>query len=82
MSRRSTLLAILLAAVPCVSAADPASGIIHACVQRESGRTRIVPPGVACHESERLVVWNVAGPPGPAGPTGPQGATGRRDRPA
>jgi len=76
MPRRSTLLAILLAAVPCVCAADPASGIIHACVQRESGRTRIVPPGVACHESERLVVWNVAGPPGPAGPAGPQGPAG------
>ncbi len=76
MSRRSTLLAVLVAAVPCVCAADPAAGIIHACVQRESGRTRIVAPGVACHESERLVVWNVAGPPGPAGPAGPQGATG------
>ena len=76
MPGRSTLLLILLAGVPCLAAADSASGIIHACVHRENGRTRIVAPGVACHESERLVVWNVVGPQGPAGPVGPQGATG------
>ncbi len=53
-----------------------AFNLIHACVKNGSGDTRIVHPGDACHRSEHLVVWNVAGPQGPGGPPGPQGIPG------
>jgi len=78
MSRRWWLLGVLvLAASP--ASADATSDLIHACVQRESGFTRIVRAGASCRHSEFLVVWNVAGPQGPAGPqgvAGPQGPAG------
>ena len=63
----------------------PTSEAIHACVQRFSGDTRIIPPGKSCRHNERLVIWNIAGPqgpagapggPGPAGPAGPEGPQG------
>jgi type VI secretion system Hcp family effector len=74
MSRRWWLLGVLfLAASP---AGAGASDLIHACVQRESGFTRIVRAGASCRHSEFLVVWNVAGPQGPAGAAGPQGLAG------
>ena len=50
--------------------------LIHACVQRRSGATRIVRAGEACRPFEQLVVWNVAGPQGPAGPQGAEGPPG------
>jgi type VI protein secretion system component Hcp len=53
-----------------------AINLIHACVKNSSGDARIVKPGTACHFSEHLVVWNIAGPQGPAGPSGPAGAPG------
>ena len=56
--------------------ATNAPNLIHACVKNVSGDARIVKPGTACHRSERLVVWNIAGPQGPAGPSGPAGQPG------
>jgi type VI protein secretion system component Hcp len=53
------------------------SDLIHACVQRNSGFARIVPPGEACRPHENLVVWNVQGPIGPQGPGGPAGPDGQ-----
>lgn len=53
-----------------------ATNLIHACVKNSSGDARIVKPGTACHFSEHLVVWNIAGPQGPAGPSGAAGAPG------
>jgi hypothetical protein len=45
---------------------------INACVERHSGRVRIV-TNVSCHRNEVRLVWNVAGPQGPQGPEGPRG---------
>jgi len=78
MRRRSLLPCVVLVAVlgsPPPGSAAP-SDLIHACVQRKTGHTRIVRAGEACRPSEFLVVWNVTGPQGPAGPAGPQGLTG------
>jgi type VI secretion system secreted protein Hcp len=67
--------AALAIGFPVAAEAQP-SGVIHACVQRHGGDTRIVPPGRDCRPNERLVIWNVAGPQGPAGPAGSPGAVG------
>ena len=78
MLRRSWLLGVVLTAAlgspQPVSAAH--SDLIHACVQKKTGHTRIVRAGEACRPSEFLVVWNVTGPEGPEGPAGPQGPEG------
>jgi len=58
------------------------SGVIHACVNRTNGLTRIVGSGDECRGPEIAVSWNVVGPggttgaTGATGPTGPTGATG------
>ena len=78
MSLRSWLPGVVLAAVaglaPQAEAAP--SDLIHACVQKGSGLTRIVRPGQSCRPYEQLVVWNVSGPQGPAGPAGSTGPVG------
>jgi len=78
MLRRSWLLGVVLMAAlgspQPVSAAQ--SDLIHACVQKKTGHTRIVRAGEACRPSESLVVWNVTGPEGPEGTAGPQGPEG------
>jgi len=76
MLRRSWLLGVVVALVSPAAAGAVPSDLIHACVQRHTGQTRIVRAGEACRPSEQLVVWNVTGPQGPAGPAGPQGLTG------
>jgi hypothetical protein len=56
-----------------------ASGVIHACEQKNSGALRHVAAGEACRPSELALSWNATGaqgPAGPAGPAGPRGATG------
>jgi type VI secretion system secreted protein Hcp len=82
MSTRRTLtqgaFSFLLAAGAPVAAfaGAPTSETIHACVQRFSGDTRIIPPGKSCRHNERLEIWNIAGPQGPAGPSGAPGGAG------
>lgn len=78
MSRRSWLPGVVLASALASSAPAGAasSDIIHACVHKRTGDTRIVRSGEACRPSESLVVWNVAGPQGPVGPAGPDGPPG------
>jgi type VI protein secretion system component Hcp len=71
----SAALLALVAGLP-VAASAQSGDTIHACVQRATGLTRIVPPGRACHPFEQLVIWNVTGPQGPAGPQGVAGAVG------
>ena len=79
MSLRSSLSTVVLMAVaglaPSAEASAP-SDLIHACVQKATGLTRIVRPGQSCRHHEQLVVWNVSGPQGPAGAAGPQGLQG------
>ena len=78
MSRRSwlpgTVLLVSTGLAPSAEAAP--SDLIHACVQKATGLTRIVRPGQSCRPFEQLVVWNVSGPQGPAGPVGPTGPGG------
>ncbi len=63
--------AAVLAAPP-----KPASTVIIACYNAESGRARIVDSTNECERHERYVVWNITGPQGPAGPVGAQGPAG------
>jgi type VI protein secretion system component Hcp len=78
MSRRSWLSgAVFLVSVGLAPSAESTpSDVIHACVQKATGLTRIVRPGQSCRHHEQLVVWNVSGPQGPAGPSGPPGLQG------
>ena len=70
----------LLIPVILLMATLTASGeMIHACVARDDGATRIVAQGELCHEDEVAVEWGIVGlqgPPGDTGPTGPPGAKG------
>jgi hypothetical protein len=52
------------------------SGVINACVNRHSGRVRVVAGPNACRRGEQPLAWNVQGPSGPPGPTGADGAPG------
>jgi hypothetical protein len=50
---------------------------ITTCVNRSSGRLRLVPVRITrCWSGEYLLRWNAEGRPGPAGPRGATGATG------
>ena len=51
-------------------------GVINACVQRHTGRVRVVAGPNACRRGEQPVAWNVQGPAGPPGPAGAPGADG------
>ncbi|HTE46026.1 MAG TPA: hypothetical protein VK636_12320 [Gemmatimonadaceae bacterium] len=63
----------LLAAI--ASALPQQDGVIHGCVEKLTGLTRIVIGG-GCLITETPVSWNQTGPPGPGGPKGETGATG------
>jgi hypothetical protein len=58
------------------ASAPPPSAVLEACVNPGNGNLRLVADGVACHNNETRVSWNVDGPAGPAGPAGPTGAVG------
>ena len=45
------------------------SSRIHACVNKSSGRIRIVGPLDTCRAGERALDWNIRGPQGPPGPS-------------
>ncbi len=74
MPRRLLLVGAVSILAVYAEAAPP--DLIHACVQRRTGVTRIVRAGEACRPFEQLVVWNVVGPQGPAGLQGPEGPQG------
>lgn len=74
--RRLPLLVSLGASILAGRAEAAPPDLIHACVGRRTGDTRIVRAGEACRPFEQLVVWNVVGPQGPAGPQGPEGQPG------
>lgn len=78
MSRRSWLpgVVVVVSAGLAPTAQAAPSDLIHACVQKGTGLTRIVRPGQSCRHHEQLVVWNVSGPQGPTGPVGPTGPQG------
>ena len=63
-----------LSAVPVQAQTN--SNVIYACVQKNTGQTRIVAAAGDCNPSEAAVFWNKVGPQGPAGPVGATGASG------
>src|SRR3954447_15353862 len=85
MSRRALCLAVASIAFGATSAAVAAGGTVYACVNNDSGTTKLVNAGDTCSANATLVSWNVvgpvgrqgvAGPAGPSGPVGPQGPIG------
>lgn len=54
----------------------PTDGIIHACVNSNSGEIRLVDADATCKNNWVPLDWNQRGPAGPQGPPGPQGPTG------
>jgi len=52
------------------------SGVVNACVQRKTGRVRVVAGPNACRRGEQALAWNIQGPAGPPGPTGAAGVDG------
>lgn len=53
-----------------------AEGVINACMQKKTGRLRVVSNANACRRGERPLSWNAQGPAGPPGTTGPAGPAG------
>jgi hypothetical protein len=51
-------------------------GVINACVNRHTGRVRVVARPNACRRGEQSLAWNVQGPAGPTGPAGADGPPG------
>lgn len=73
-----------LAAVAGVTAHGGDPSKIHACVNNQNQRVRIVQPNQNCVSGgeasaiETAVDWNIAGPAGPQGPQGPAGPQGQQ----
>jgi hypothetical protein len=86
MVHRTAVALAIVVAVPGVaawaSADEGPRDSVHACVDRQNGRVRIVSPGDRCRRHERALEWNKEGPagatgaPGAVGPQGPAGLTG------
>ncbi|MEO8681341.1 MAG: DUF4215 domain-containing protein [Vicinamibacterales bacterium] len=68
------------------------TNVIRACVQQGDGREghdrgegsgqiRLIGANEQCRRTEKLVTWNLGGPPGPTGPKGATGATGATGAP-
>jgi hypothetical protein len=54
----------------------PAAGVVHACVNENSGEIKIVDEIEECRNGWVPLDWNQVGPRGPPGPEGPQGEQG------
>src|SRR5262245_597048 len=54
-------------------AGNTSPSVIHACVNRTNGNTRIVGPTGSCTAAEDATHWGIVGPQGPQGPAGPAG---------
>jgi hypothetical protein len=52
------------------------SDVIVACQKSGKSFLRVVHKASDCKRSERVITWNVSGPPGPPGPAGPAGPPG------
>lgn len=72
----AALLVTYLGTGALVSAHGGDDDLIHACVNKSSGRARIVHPVESCREQERATDWNIRGRPGSPGPKGDPGSEG------
>jgi len=66
-----TLVAALVGTTAIGFAAATTAGVIHACVNNNSGTIRIVSATTACTNNEVALAWNTEGPEGATGPVGP-----------
>jgi hypothetical protein len=57
------------------------NGVIVGCQKRGKGFLRVVQNAESCKKNERVIIWNVSGPPGPPGPEGPAGPAGPQGPP-
>src|SRR5581483_958577 len=55
-----------------------ASGVIHACVDHNDGKLRVVSANTRCKPAELPISWSTSGARGKTGATGRRGATGAR----
>lgn len=81
LAAASAILALAVGggALASASGKHPSGGELRACVQKQTGKLRLVRDDTDCRRHERFVTWNVSGPagaPGPAGEPGPPGAPG------
>jgi hypothetical protein len=53
-----------------VASIPDASGVFHACYQKNQGQLRLVQSASACRPSEKATSWSQTGPPGPPGTPG------------
>lgn len=51
-------------------------GVVHACVNSQSGQVQLVGADETCRSGWTAVHWNIQGPPGLPGPVGPIGPPG------
>jgi len=58
------------------SAPHRAKGVVFGCVQKQSGRLRVVAGAGACRRGEQPIAWNIQGPQGKRGPSGADGSQG------
>ena len=75
----TVLLLIVIVGNPILAMAhggDVSLGIIHACVDVNNGKLRIVPGDAECPKNESALDWNAQGPEGPQGSEGPAGPAG------
>src|SRR5262245_8873823 len=74
--RLLTMLSIAAAVLLTEVSSYGQTGVIFACITRETGSIRIVSTAGQCKSNEAAISWNQVGPQGPAGPTGAPGPTG------
>jgi hypothetical protein len=70
-----TILPAVLVAGAVAFADVPDDGVFHACIDKDSGRLRIV-DNKGCQDGERKITWNAKGSEGGRGEAGPAGARG------
>jgi hypothetical protein len=58
-----------------IASIPDASGVLHACYQKNQGQLRLVESASNCRPSEKATSWSQTGPPGPPGPPGTPGSS-------
>lgn len=71
-----TILTVLALGTASDVLANDANDVIYACVDNDSGKTKIVPPDADCGKNWTLMHWNQQGPAGMDGQDGADGKDG------
>lgn len=80
-TRRVVVIVVLIALVAIgtaslVTASEHSGEVIYACVNNDSGKTKIIAAATECRNNWTLVHWNQHGPPGADGLDGADGEDG------